>query len=54
MKLAAAVPPLDGELDGARALGAVLARATAPHPDDRYPTIAEFVAAWHAAGNAAT
>ena len=50
VKLAAAVPPLDGELDGARALGAVLARATAPHPDDRYPTIAEFVAAWHAAG----
>ncbi|HMQ24572.1 MAG TPA: BTAD domain-containing putative transcriptional regulator, partial [Acidimicrobiales bacterium] len=49
VKLAATVPPLDHDIDGAGAVGPVLARATAPHPDDRYPSMVEFVAAWHAA-----
>ena len=30
------VPPLDAGVDGAEAVGAVLAKATAPHPADRY------------------
>jgi len=40
------VPPLDPGVEGGEALGAVLAKATAPHPTDRYRSVAEFVAAW--------
>jgi len=34
---------------GTAAQYAVIARATAPDPADRYPTVAELNAAWHAA-----
>ena len=43
------VPPLDAGVDGADALGPVLAKATAPHPADRFGSVVEFVAAWRTA-----
>ena len=43
------VPPLDAGVDGAEAVGPVLAKATAPHPADRFGSVVEFVAAWRAA-----
>ena len=43
------VPPLDAGVDGAEAVGPVLAKATAPHPPDRFGSVVEFVAAWRTA-----
>jgi serine/threonine protein kinase/DNA-binding SARP family transcriptional activator/WD40 repeat protein len=49
-KLRTAVPPLTPTRpDLPDGLDAVLQRATAPHPADRYASAAEFVRAWHAA-----
>ncbi|MDP9482025.1 MAG: protein kinase, partial [Chloroflexota bacterium] len=48
-KLHEPVPELDDAVEGGSLVGPVLARATAPHPLDRYPSIAEFVVAWHTA-----
>ena len=49
MKFVDPVPPLDAGVDGAEAVGPVLAKATAPHPADRFGSVAEFVAAWRTA-----
>jgi serine/threonine-protein kinase len=47
---AAAVLLNEGDLDGAHrgsdATARVIRRATHPHPDDRYPTVGAFAAAW--------
>jgi DNA-binding SARP family transcriptional activator/WD40 repeat protein/tRNA A-37 threonylcarbamoyl transferase component Bud32/energy-coupling factor transporter ATP-binding protein EcfA2 len=43
------LPALGGEAPGATALTAVLQRATAPNPQDRYPSMADFTAAVDAA-----
>lgn len=48
-KFTATVPRLSEFVAVPEALDEVLRRATAPHPDDRYPSIAEFVQAWHLA-----
>ena len=46
VKFVEPVPALDAGVDGADALGPILAKATAPHPSDRYPSVAEFVLAF--------
>ena len=48
-KLREPVPALDDAVEGGALVSPVLAKATAPHPHDRYPSIAEFVEAWHTA-----
>jgi len=48
-KLLDAVPPLDPEVEGADVIGPILAKATAPHPEDRYDAVADLVAAWRSA-----
>ena len=40
------VPSLDGHAEVPAALDAALQRATAPHPEDRYASIADFAQAW--------
>jgi len=45
-KFRGAVPSLDGVADVPVALDAVLQRATAPHPEDRYPNVSDFAHAW--------
>ncbi|MET0737294.1 MAG: BTAD domain-containing putative transcriptional regulator, partial [Acidimicrobiales bacterium] len=49
VKFVDSVPPLDAGVDGAGAVGPVLAKATAPHPADRFGSVVEFVAAWRTA-----
>ena len=48
-KLVDAVPSLAGTDGIPDALNAVLQRATAPHPEDRYPNVSEFAQAWQLA-----
>ena len=48
VKFVDAVPPLDAGA-GADAIGPVLAKATAPHPSDRFGSVAELVMAWRLA-----
>ena len=48
-KLVAAVPSLVDQAGVPDALNAVLQRATAPDPEDRYPTVTEFAEAWQRA-----
>ena len=48
-KLVAAVPSLADHNGVPDALNKVLQRATAPHPEDRYPTVADFAQAWQLA-----
>src|SRR5262249_9636152 len=44
-----AVPPLAGEIGVPDGIDAVLQRATAPHPHDRYAHVSDFAQAWQLA-----
>lgn len=48
-KLAASVPALSEHVAVHTSIDAVLARATAPHPDDRFPSVADFAHEWQVA-----
>lgn len=48
-KYATTLPALGGDSPGAAALTGVLQRATATHPQDRYPSVADLTAAFDAA-----
>jgi serine/threonine protein kinase/WD40 repeat protein len=48
-KLVTSVPSLADQSGVPDTLDAVLQRATAPHPDDRYPDVASFAQAWQIA-----